>query len=77
MGKWQGKGHLRLPCTYAKGLGAYARTITDWCSREDDIEIDVLSDRRIEGISVGWQKFDCKNCEAKGVENKPFTLIPK
>ncbi len=28
-------------------------------------------------ISVGWEKFECKNCEAKGVEHKPFTLIPK
>jgi hypothetical protein len=58
-------------------LGAYARTVTNWCSRQDDIEIDLLSDKRIEGISVGWQKFDCKNCEPKEVEHKPFTLIPK
>jgi len=76
-GKWLGHVHARLPCTYTKGLGAYARTITNWCSREDDMEIDFLSDKRIEGISVGWQKFDCKSCEAKGVEHKPFTLIPK
>ncbi len=55
----------------------YARNVTNWCSREDDMEIDLLSDKRIEGISVGWQKFECKNCEAKGVEHKPFTLIPK
>jgi hypothetical protein len=26
---------------------------------------------------VGWKKFECKNCEAKGMEQKPFTLIPK
>jgi V8-like Glu-specific endopeptidase len=76
-GKWRGKNHARLPCTYTRGLGAYARSVTNWCSREDDVEIDLLSDKRIEGISVGWQKFECKNCEAKGVENKPFTLIPK
>ena len=76
-GKWRGKNHARLPCTYTRGLGAYARTVTNWCSREDDVEIDLLSDKRIEGISVGWQKFECKSCEAKGVENKPFTLIPK
>jgi hypothetical protein len=76
-GKWRGKGRLHLPCTYTKGLGVYARTITNWCSREDDVEIDLLSDKRIEGISVGWKKFECKNCEAKGMEQKPFTLIPK
>ena len=76
-GKWRGQAYARLPCTYTKGLGAYARTVTNWCSRQDDIEIDLLSDKRIEGISVGWQKFDCKNCEPKEVEHKPFTLIPK
>lgn len=76
-GKWRGKVHARLPCTYTKGLGAYARTFTNWCSREDDMEIDLLSTRRIEGISMGWAKFECKKCEPKGVEQKPFTLIPK
>jgi hypothetical protein len=76
-GKWRGKSHTRLPCTYRKGLGVYEQNVTNWCSREDDMEIDLLSDRRIEGISVGWQKFDCKSCEPKGVEHKPFTWIPK
>ena len=76
-GKWRGKDHSRLPCRYTRGLGAYARNVINWCSREDDVEIDLLSDRRIEGVSVGWEKFECKNCEAKRVENKPFTLIPK
>jgi hypothetical protein len=41
------------------------------------MEIDLLSDKRIEGIAVSWEKFDCKKCEAKVVEHKPFTLIPK
>jgi Trypsin-like peptidase domain len=76
-GKWRGKVHARFPCTYTQGLGVYARTYTNWCSREDDMQIDLLSDTRIEGISVRWEKFDCKKCEAKGVEHKPFTLIPK
>jgi S1-C subfamily serine protease len=76
-GKWHGKTRMRLPCQYTRGLGAYARTYTNWCSLEDDAEIDVLSDKRIEGISVGWRKFDCRKCEAKQEERKPFTLIPK
>jgi len=76
-GKWHGKSHARLPCTYTKGLGAYARNFTNWCSRDDDVEIDLLSEKRIEGISVGWQKFDCRKCEAKSIEQKSFTLIPK
>jgi hypothetical protein len=76
-GKWRGKNHARLPCVYTKGLGAYARNVTNWCSREDDMEIDLLSERRIEGITVGWERLECKNCEVKGVQPKPFTLIPK
>ena len=76
-GKWHGKARMHLPCQYTRGLGAYAQTYTNWCSREDDTEIDLLSDRRIEGISVSWQKFDCRKCEAKDEERKPFTLIPK
>jgi hypothetical protein len=76
-GKWLGQTHTRLPCTYTKGVGAYAHSVTNWCSRTDDMEIDLLSDKRIEGITAGWQKFECKKCEAKDLEHKPFTLIPK
>jgi len=76
-GKWYGKSRARLPCQYSKGLGAYSRTYTNWCSREDDAEIDFLSEKRIEGISVGWQKFDCRKCEAKEERRNQFTLIPK
>jgi len=76
-GKWHGKNHAHLPCQYTRGLGAYARTVTNWCTREDDIEIDLLSDKRIEGISISWKKFDCRKCEAKEEESKSFTLIPK
>ena len=77
-GKWRGKVHTRLPCRYTTGHGAYARNVTNWCSVERDQEIDLLSDKRIEGISTAWEKFDCKKCEAEGTaETKPFTWIPK
>ena len=76
-GKWRGKAHARLPCTYTKGLGVYARTYTNWCSRDDDIEIDLMSEKRIEGVAAYWKRFDCKKCEAKEVEQRPFTWIPK
>ena len=76
-GKWHGKARMRLPCQYTRGLGAYARNYTNWCSLEADTEIDLLSDKRIEGISVHWQKFDCRKCEAKDEERKSFILIPK
>ena len=75
-GKWQGEGRSRFPCTYTKGLGQYAHTVTNWCSREDPIEVDFLSDTRIEGIAVWSQKYDCGKCEPKGAEHKTFTLIP-
>jgi S1-C subfamily serine protease len=74
-GKWHGKNRMRFPCQYTRGL--YGQTYVNWCSREIDSEIDLLSDKRIEGVSVGWQKFDCRKCEAQGEERKPFTLIPK
>lgn len=77
-GKYRGKTHLRMPCTYTQGRGAFARTFTNWCSRDVDIEIDFLSDKRIEGVSTGTAKFDCRKCEAEGkAEQKPFAWIPK
>jgi hypothetical protein len=77
-GKWRGNTHLGVPCTYTRGLGAYARTYTNFCRVDLDVEIDFLSDRRIEGIASNWEKFDCRKCRGEGVvANKPFTWIPK
>ena len=77
-GKWRGKAHSRLPCTYTQGRGVFARQFVNWCSAETDSEIDLLSDRRIEGIGTGWEKFNCRKCQMEGkVEQKPFTWIPK
>ena len=76
-GKWRGKSHMGLPCSYDAGGWREHYFVTKMCSREDDIEIDLLSDKRIEGIAVSWKDFDCYKCEARGVEHKPFTWIPK
>jgi hypothetical protein len=76
-GKWRGKARTRIPCQYTRGLGAYAQTYTNWCSLERDQEIDLLSDKRIEGFSVAWAKLDCRTCKPKDEERKPFTWIPK
>ena len=77
-GKWRGKTHLRLPCTYTQGQGAFARSFTNLCSQDADIEIDLLSDKRIEGIATASEKFDCSKCKAEGrVAQKSFTWIPK
>jgi S1-C subfamily serine protease len=77
-GKWHGKGHSRMPCTYTQGRGSFARSFTNWCSRDDDMEIDLLSDKRIEGVSMVPTKFNCQKCESEGKEaQKSFTWIPK
>lgn len=76
-GKWLGVGRAYLPCTFTAGFGAYARNITNWCKREDEIEITSISDSRIEGVGLTWEKYDCRKCEAKSVSKKPFTWIPK
>jgi S1-C subfamily serine protease len=76
-GKWRGKYRQRLPCKYTKGHGAFAQSVTNWCSFDADMEIDFMSDKRIEGISKASEKFDCRKCEAQGVQEKSFTWIPK
>jgi len=68
-GKWRGKGHSLLP--YQCG------NVTNWCNDERDVEIDFLSDKRIEGFARGWEKFDCAKCKADGVKVITFTWIPK
>jgi S1-C subfamily serine protease len=67
-GKWRGKVHSLRPCQYLN--------VVNSCLLEGDYEIDLLSDKRIEGIGPYW-KFSCKNCGVKKVERTPFTLIPK
>jgi len=76
-GKWRGKTHAHVPISCTAGRGAFAHSFTVWCSLETDIEIDAMSDKRIEGISA-YQHIDCGKCQPKGhPEQKPFTWIPK
>lgn len=74
-GKWHGKGHLRIPCTYKSAWDGH--NVTNWCSLENDAEIDSISEKRIEGIAITWKKFNCRKCEPEDSEKKPFTWIPK
>jgi S1-C subfamily serine protease len=77
-GKWRGKAHQRLPCRYDAGAWRQHYFVTNWCSRDFDIEIDLMSDKRIEGIGTESEKFDCYKCESQGrTVQKPFTWIPK
>lgn len=78
-GKWRGKFHQSLPCTYdAAGWRQPPQIVTKWCSRDADVEIDFMSDSRIEGAVTSASKFDCYSCEAKGrMELNRFTWIRK
>ena len=77
-GKWRGKTHQRLPCTYDAGRWMQHYYVTNWCSYDSDIEIDLLSDKRIEGVSAVSEKFDCYKCEAGGrVKDTRFVWILK
>ena len=75
-GKWRGEAHGNLPCTYTDVVWT-GRTITKWCTTHGNIEIDKLSETRIEGVSTSWEKFDCHKCEPHGTKQTPFTWIPK
>jgi hypothetical protein len=74
-GRWRGKGRTYLPCEYKEAWTG--RLVVKWCSLESDMEIDLLSESRIEGFSQGWDKFDCRKCEPKNRKQRPFTWIPK
>jgi len=89
MADLQGKGDffsgtvkVNCVCQYAKGLGQYARTLTNRFTLESTIEITKLSPTRIEGRTIvppKDSKFDC----AKGGYTKPpsewesFAWIPE
>jgi hypothetical protein len=53
----------------------YAQTYTNWCSLEDDIEIDLMSDRRIEGFKhlaeIRLQEMREKGARAKTIHLHP------
>jgi Trypsin-like peptidase domain len=77
-GKWRGKTHSRLPCKYTRGRGVFERSFVNWCSLNVDIEIDLMSEKRIEGFGTGSEKFDCSKCQPHGrAQQTAFTWIPK
>jgi hypothetical protein len=74
-GRWRGQAHIYLPCQYQSKWPA--QTVTKWCRLDRLIEIDMISDTRIEGLGFTWQKFDCQKCEPGETVQKPFVWIPK
>ena len=69
------KVRAHMPCEYRGGYPA--RNIVNWCTTDEDMEIDFLSDKRIEGLGVSSSKVNCKKCELEKPERKAFTWIPK
>jgi hypothetical protein len=74
-GRWRGKSRTFLPCQYNDSWTGQSRV--NWCRIETDCEVDRMSDTRIEGISLKWEKFDCRKCQPKESTQMPFTWIPK
>ncbi len=68
-GSWHGKSRAYIPCNH--------HATVKWCKQEQDLEIDKLSDSRIEGIATNWDSFDCGKCSPKNVHQQPFAWIPK
>ncbi len=77
-GTWRGVEHVRFPCKYTRGHGAFTQTFTNWCSRNSEVELHFVSSTRIEGAATGPEKFNCMKCESEGKDQQhPFTWIPK
>jgi hypothetical protein len=67
--RWVGKTYWFFPYNY--------RGSVKWCRTETELEINRVSESRIEGQAQGWGAYDAKNCKPEKVESKPFTWIPK
>ena len=73
-GAWRGKTRARMPCTYQRLLEPPQ---VNWCSVENDIEIQSISSSRVEGRAFAPTKVDCRKCQVKASEWKSFAWIPK
>jgi len=67
--KWSGITHAYAP--YSN------KNSTKWCKTETEVEIDVVTESRIEGKSQVAPTVNLKACEPEHLEWKPFTWIPK
>jgi len=79
---FSGAGRYSCVCQYTRGLGAYARTLTNRFTAQYEIEISKLSPTRIEGKVTQVPKDSKLDC-SKGAYSKPpsewkeFTWIPE
>ncbi len=82
--KWIGKARSLLPYEYKSSYFDFWKTgqtmgtaNVNRCRLEVDLEIDRLSDARIEGQAQNFASFDAKKCKPGKLGWKPFTWIPK
>lgn len=52
------------------------KTLVKWCRVETDIQIDSISNSRIDGVSIAFDKIDIKKCQPQGLREVKFTMIP-
>jgi len=67
--KWIGKSVSNFPHAFRSGA--------KWCRLETDIEIDKISDSRIEGVALAWTSMNVGKCQPERPERKQFIWIPK
>jgi hypothetical protein len=69
---WKGKSYSYLPYIDRWSWGG-----VKWCRIEDELTITKVTETRIEGITISWNKLDVRNCKAKDPKPMEFALIPK
>jgi hypothetical protein len=67
--RWVGKSISNVPYSTKNG--------SKWCRIETDLEIDKLSDSRIEGVATAWASMNVGKCQPEHPEKKAFIWIPK
>jgi hypothetical protein len=67
--RWIGKVRSNLPYTYYANI--------KWCRIEADIEIDKISDTRIEGRSMNSKSINVRKCQPEKQNWESFAWIPK
>ena len=82
--KWVGKGRSLMPYAFKSSYMDYWKTgqrmgteNVKWCTFEHDIEIEKMTESRIEGRSMSFSTFDEKKCQPGKMEWRSFVWIPK
>jgi S1-C subfamily serine protease len=74
-GHWRGTSITYIPFQYYDVWRK--QNEIKWCRIEAPLEITSISDSRIEGAGLTWDKYDVKKCQMKDTKQRSFTWIPK